>query len=76
MYPGFLEWRPFPVSLEHGAVYQLGMHRLVPRKLENMDLTRAQECQAFFPRRARYIVSGSFLCQLLELLDISKVPGW
>ena len=38
------------MSLRHGAVYQLEMDNLVPRKLEIMDLPRALEGQAFCPR--------------------------
>lgn len=60
MYPSFLEWRPFPVSLGHRAVYQLGMHRLVPRKLENMGLTQAQECQAFFSKASKIYPKWKF----------------
>lgn len=37
----------FSVPLRHGAVYQLGMHSLVPGKLEIMALPHPRECQAF-----------------------------
>lgn len=33
----------FSVSLRCGAVYQLGMHSLVPGKLKIMNLPQAQE---------------------------------
>lgn len=32
--PRFPKWRPFPISLGHGAVCQQGMHSYMPRKLK------------------------------------------
>lgn len=48
------------MSPGHGSVYQLGMRISVPRELENMDLTQAQECEAFFSKRSKMYSEWKF----------------
>lgn len=64
------------MSLGHEAVYQLGRHSLVPKKLENRNLPQFQEYDTVCPIRAGYILRGNFPCRLLELPEFSKVTSW